>query len=162
MTGFVSNSGQQPPPPQAPAGVGAALGAVGSAIGGMLSQQAIDSTKAEVRKLVDSAKSGGFAISEEGANEYVRVFQNFEDVLIGLLQELDAAKQAPELGGSPYAKQIVAHIQLIASGDAQSYETALLSLKEIVGQARQAFEEAKKRYADMEDQAVQTFGGVKP
>ncbi|HVV13600.1 hypothetical protein [Amycolatopsis sp.] len=155
MTGFVPDAGQ----PQTPA-TGATAGAVGSVLGGMLSAQAIASTKGEVQKLVDSANSGGFAISEEGADEYIRVFRDFEDVIGNVQFTLRDASQAPALGSSPYAQQIASHTQLVATGDQQSYATALQSLGEIVKQARQAFEVAKTRYSQMDDDAKQTFGGV--
>ncbi|MTD57791.1 hypothetical protein [Amycolatopsis pithecellobii] len=152
MTGFVPNAGQ----PTA-AGV---EGAIGAAIGGALSAGAIATTTAEVQKLVDSAKSGGFAISEEGANEYIRVFQGFEDVLAEVRDTLVNAGQAPKLGSSDYAKQVASHVQRIANGDAQSYATALSSLAVVVRQAREAFEQAKKNYAHMDDEAARTFSGL--
>jgi hypothetical protein len=155
MTGFVPNAGQ--PQPTAGASIG---GAVGAAVGGMLSEAAIASTAAGVQKLADAAKSGGFAISEDGADEYIRVFRGFEDVGGDLLREADAAGQAPQLGGSDYAAQVARHTQLVATGDAHSYGTALRSLLKIVGQAREAFEQAKKNYRQMDDQAAQTFGGA--
>ena len=154
MTGFVPNGGQQLP-------TAASIGdAVGSAVGGMLSQAAIASTTAEVQKLVDSANSGGFAISEEGANEYIRVFRDFEDIASDLVRTAKMAGQAPQLGGSTYAQTVAEHTTMIAEGDAQSYTTALQSLINVVSQARVAFEQAKKNYAQMDDEAVQTFNGV--
>ncbi|MBB2933408.1 hypothetical protein FHX82_000428 [Amycolatopsis bartoniae] len=153
MTGFVPNAGQQPPATT----IG---GTIGSAIGGMLSEASIASTTAEVQKLVDSAKSGGFAISEEGANEYIRVFREFEDVGGDLLRTVDAAGQAPQLGDSDYANSVASHTVLMASGDPQSYGTALRALLQIVKQAREAFEQAKKNYTHMDDEAVRTFNGV--
>ncbi|HVW39768.1 MAG TPA: hypothetical protein VHC18_00280 [Amycolatopsis sp.] len=158
MAGFEANTGQAAP---AVAGAGAgAVGAVGSVVGGMLSKQAVDSATAEVQKLVDSAKSGGFAISDEGADEYIRVFRDFERTLTDLQRTVTDAGQAPSLGTSDYASQVATHTQLIASGDAQSYETALASLTTVVQQARAAFEQAKKNYAQMDDEAVQTFSGT--
>ncbi|GAB2980780.1 hypothetical protein LWP59_00920 [Amycolatopsis acidiphila] len=154
MTGFVPNAGQ---PQTTGAGVG---GAVGAAVGGMLSEAAIASTSAEVQKLVDSAKSGGFAISEEGANEYIKVFRGFEDQLNALETTVQDASQSPQLGGSTYASTVASETVKIATGDHQSYSTALRSLGVIVKQAREAFEDAKKNYAQMDDDAKQTFGGI--
>ncbi|TNC27441.1 hypothetical protein [Amycolatopsis alkalitolerans] len=152
MTGFVPNAGQ----PQTAAGsIG---GSIGAAVGGMLSDAAIASTAAGVQKLVDSAKSGGFAISEEGANEYIRVFQDFENVLASMQNAAREAGQSPALGGSDYAATVAAHTRLMADGDAQSYSTALESLGKVVEQARLAFHQAKKNYAQMDEQAKQTFG----
>jgi hypothetical protein len=159
MTGFVPDAGQ-PQQTAASAGTAGIGAAVGAAVGGMLSQQAVDTAKVEVQKLVDSAKSGGFAIDEQGADEYIRVFQSFEDVLGELQNAVEDASQVPELGGSDYAQRVASHTQTLARGDAQSYATALDSLGTIVEQARQAFEEAKKRYAQMDDDAKQTFGGT--
>jgi hypothetical protein len=157
MTGFVPDAGQ---PQQTPPSASMGLGAVGSVVNGMLSEQAINSTKAEVQKLVNSAQSGGFAISQEGADEYIRVFRGFEDVLNTLQSKVLDASQAPQLGGSDYAKTVAFHTQSIATGDQQSYDTALQSLTVIVKQGREAFEEAKKHYAQMDDDAAQTFGGM--
>ncbi|HJQ47258.1 MAG TPA: hypothetical protein VJ870_13225 [Amycolatopsis sp.] len=157
MAGFESNPGQPQPAasnPMADLAAGAALG------GSMLSAQAIDATKAQVQKLVDSAKSGGFAIDEQGGDEYIRVFRDFEDVLNNLQNTVADASQSPKLGGSDYASRVAAHTVSIATGDAQSFGTALQSLTVIVQQGRQAFEEAKKRYAQMDDDARQTFGGA--
>jgi hypothetical protein len=143
MTGFVPNAGQ----PQ-PSAAGASIGSVGAALGGMLGEQTINQTTGGVQKL-DSAKSGGFAINEQGADEYIKVFRNFQDVLSGLQDTLFNASQAPKLGGSDYAKNVASHTQLVASGDDQSYATALNFLSVVVSQAQAAFEEAKKaRRAD--------------
>jgi hypothetical protein len=152
MTGFVPDAGQ---PQTSAASIG---GAVGAAVGGMLSEAAIASTSAQVQKLVDSAKSGGFAINEEGADEYIRVFRGFEDVGAQLLQTVQDAATPVALGGSTYAKQVATHTTLVATGDAQSYETALQSLIDLVAKARESFEQAKKNYAQMDDEAVQKFG----
>ncbi|WP_236790086.1 hypothetical protein [Amycolatopsis sp. GM8] len=153
MTGFVPNAGQ----PQTAAGIG---GAIGAAVGGALSATAVASASAEVQKLVDSANSGGFAISEEGANEYIRVFREFEDIGQDVLRAADGAGQAPQLGDSDYANAVAQHTQLVATGDAQSYSTALRSLIEVVRQARAAFEQAKKNYSQMDDQVAQKFRGI--
>lgn len=131
---------------------------VGAALGGMLSEQTLNNTKAEVQKLVDSASSGGFAISEEGADMYIRVFRDFQDQLSVMQETLLNAGQKPQLGDSLYAKQDASHTQSIATGDAQSYEAALNSLTVVVQQAQVAFEQAKKNYAKMDDEAAQTFG----
>lgn len=154
MTGFVPNAGQ-PQPSAASAG-----GAVGAAVGGMLSEAAIASTAAGVQKLADAAKSGGFAISEEGADEYIRVFRGFEDQLNAMNTAVQDVSQSPQLGTSDYARTVAAATVKMASGDQQSYATALRSLGLIVTQARQAFEDAKKNYAKMDDEAKQTFGGI--
>jgi hypothetical protein len=137
MTGFVPDAGQ---PQTSAASIG---GAVGAAVGGMLSEAAIASTSAQVQKLVDSAKSGGFAINEEGADEYIRVFRGFEQVLADVQDMLFNAGQTPALGSSDYANRVASHVRLMASGDDQSYETALNSLAVVVQQAREAFEQAK-------------------
>lgn len=154
MTGFVPNAGQ---PQTSATSVG---GAVGAAVGGMLSKAAIDSTSAGVQKLSAAAQSGGFAISEEGADEYIRVFRSFEDVGAQLLQTVQDAATPVELGSSTFATQVATHTTLVATGDGQSYETALQSLIDLVAKARESFEQAKKNYAQMDDEAVQTFGGV--
>jgi hypothetical protein len=120
----------------------------------------LNNTKAEVQKLVDSASSGGFAISEEGADEYIRVFRDFEKQLAAMQQTLFEASQKLQLGGSDYAGRVAAHTQSIATGDTQSYETALNSLTIVVQQARIAFEQAKKNYTQMDSEAAQTFRGM--
>lgn len=152
MTGFVPDPGQST--------TGAVSGAIGSALGGMLSEAAIAQASAGVQQLSAAAKSGGFAISEEGANQYIKVFQDFEDTATDLQRTAERASEAPLLGTSPYAATVAQHTSLVAAGDQQSYTTALQSLIEIVRQAREAFEEAKKNYAQMDDEAVQTFSGV--
>lgn len=154
MTGFVPNGGQQLP---SAATIG---GQVGAAVGGMLSKAAVDSAAASVQKLADAANSGGFAISEEGANEYIRVFRDFENIGAQLLETVQDAATPLELGGSTYAEQVASHTALVASGDAQSYATALQALIDIVAKARESFERAKKNYALMDDEAAQTFTGL--
>ncbi|KAA9166863.1 hypothetical protein FPZ12_001325 [Amycolatopsis acidicola] len=71
MTGFVPDAGQ----PQATTTDSSAF-SVGALAGTMMSTAAVANTQSQVQKLVDSAKSGGFAINEEGADEYIRVFQD--------------------------------------------------------------------------------------
>ncbi|OZM73241.1 hypothetical protein CFN78_10265 [Amycolatopsis antarctica] len=161
MTGFVPNPGQPdvrttgfvPSGPPAP-GIG---GAVGSFFGSSMSKQAIDRTKGEAQKLTDAANSGGFSISPEGADAYIAAFDRFDEAIASIQTSLMGAKQIPRLGDSPYAQAVSRHTQMTASGDEKSYETALLSLQEIVGQAREAFIKAKEKYAEMDADAEQTF-----
>lgn len=154
MTSFVPDPGQ-PTPANTPT-----VGPPGSAIAGMLSQAGIAQAQAGVQKLTEAAKSGGFSINEEGANAYIKAFQDFEDQLDNLQRVTERAGQKPELGGSDYAQRVASFTQGMATGMDQSFQQALQQLGVIVRQAREAFEEAKKHYNEMEDQAVQTFHGV--
>lgn len=157
MTNFEPTPGQ----PQQPAPSDGALKAVGMGVGGMLSAQALSTTKDQVQRLVDSANSQGFAISEEGGDEYIRVFRDFEHQLQSMQYSVAQAGQTLQLGGSPYAKVVSDHVQSVATGDQQSFDTALQSLTIVVQQAQKAFEQAKRNYAQMDDQAAQTFRGLK-
>lgn len=156
MTSFEPTPGQPPQPTPSDG----ALKDVGMGVGGMLSEAALNTTKDQVQRLVDSANAKGFAISEEGANEYLRVFRDFADELQSMQQALANIGQAPQLGDSPYAKTVSNHMQSVATGDQQSFETILKSLQVVVQQARKAFEQAKKNYAEMDDHAAQTFKGL--
>lgn len=109
---------------------------------------------------MDSANSKGFAINEEGANAYIKVFRDFEDQLVHIRNHVNNAAQTPQLGTSPYAQQTANHTKSMASGDYQSFDVALEGLTEVVQQARQAFEQAKANYTAMEDEAVHTFKGI--
>lgn len=162
MTGFVPDPGQpdvknQGFVPSAPPAGGTLGSAVGSFFGDSAGRQVIDRTKGEAQRLADAAESGGFAISPEGADEYIKVFDDFDVAISELHRKLTMAKQAPRLGDSPYAQVVAQHTQMTASGDDRSYETALLSLQEIVGKAREAFRKAKEKYAEMDAEAGQQF-----
>jgi hypothetical protein len=144
------------------AALGGILGPAGAAVAaGALSVQSMNVAKGEVQKLADAANSGGFAISENGADAYIKVFRDFEDALTGVQGKLHTAGQAPKLGGSDYAQSVASQTKLMATGDDQSFDAALTSLKDIVGTARQAFEKAKTMYTQIDDDHVQVFGSAK-
>lgn len=125
-----------------------------------MSSDAMDSMASEAKKMVESAKSGGFRVSENAA-------QPIRDALLELRGDVDRAweeivtvgRTAPHLGGHDYGKA-VASFQRRALVEAEGAPSKVLErLSQVLADADKALEIAIKKYRENEDATRQSFRG---
>lgn len=102
------------------------------------------STQAD--QMVQAAKEGRFAVSEEMGNAYITALDDYLDAWSRNSRHFDELSRAPELGTSPYSQQVGQHVGLVASGDDQSAKTQLQALHDIVERAKNAINTAMSKY----------------
>lgn len=106
----------------------------------------LGSFSAQADQMVQAAKEGRFAISEEAGEAYKTALQDYLDSWGMNRTYFDDLGQSPELGGSPYAHKVGEHMTLVASGDGQSAKTQLESLQVVVERALSAIDTAINKY----------------
>jgi hypothetical protein len=134
---------------------GKSMGSIGSgmlATGG-ISADAVAATKAETQKLVNSAKSGGFRISEQGVQPLLTAIENVKEQLMQVRQDSGVyLSQAPRLGSHDYGYTVAEHDQKGAADQAGSAGVVLQQFDQVLQQAAEALERAAGIYQENEDQ----------
>jgi hypothetical protein len=118
-----------------------------------LSADAVASAKSEAGKLVDSVKSGGFTITEEGVKPMLDAIRELRGDLQDLQITGSALEQAPQLGSHPYGYQVATHVQKGGSGQPGSANVVLEQFDTILQQVGEALERASGRYQGVEEGA---------
>src|SRR5690606_17093868 len=101
-----------------------------------LNAEVIAQTRAETKKLVDSAESGGFRISPEG---------------------VEPLKQEPKLGSHAYGKTVANHSLKGAVEDPGSASMVIEKLRNILEDAGKALDLAVANYLEHEHGIAQTL-----
>lgn len=151
--------GFTPNPGESAGGAGAAGASAGAMLGkgGSLSKEAMDGIKSDVGKMRASAEGGGFGVSEEMGDAYIKAYQNLLEQIPKMRLDVDRAGREAPLGGDEYAMLVAKHSAKMARGDGQSFEAVLEALEVIAEEAIAAFKAAKKSYAEMEAAGERTF-----
>lgn len=106
--------------------------------------------------LLESAKSGGFRVSENAAQPLLSAIQEAHNDLAIIIQDAHRLADDPKLGSSPYAQQVAKHVR--ESGDGpQGILPTLQTLLNVIGRSEQALVAAMKNYRENEDQQQSTF-----
>jgi NAD(P)H-dependent flavin oxidoreductase YrpB (nitropropane dioxygenase family) len=107
--------------------------------------------------LKDSASSGQIRITEYGFNILMDAITQCYTHLADLRKATYMVKQAPQLGTSPYAQTVSAHVQKGGTGSTQSADMVVEQLNEVLDMTRDALNQAKKNYEDTEHGNVQVL-----
>ncbi|KMS84283.1 hypothetical protein [Prauserella rugosa] len=108
--------------------------------------------------LLESAKSGGFRVSENAAKPIRDALIEAQNDVGNILDEATDLAQEPQLGSGPYAKQVAAHVQQSADGP-QGVLPMLRQLRTILRDSEQALKIAEDNYREAEEQQKSTFNG---
>ena len=111
--------------------------------------------------MVKAAKEGKFAVSEEMGEAYKTALKQYLNDWAGNKGQFLLLSQAPELGTSPYALDVGKHATLVADGDEQSAKTQLETLQNVVSQALDAFETAKRNFNSIEHENESTLKSLR-
>ncbi len=125
---------------------GALFGAMGS---GQVAEMA-----SEAKKMVSSAKSGGFMVSED-AGQPIRdsLARIQESVRTTIFEFENLITGEPPLGGHPYGRQVARRQREVLADDAGSPLEMLRELERVLGDADEALKIAMKRYKESESAA---------
>jgi hypothetical protein len=141
-------------------------GVVGGAVGGgaaaamaaSLNTKDVDSMASEAKKMLASAKSGGFRVSEDAAQPIREVLARMQTRVERSIVDIDllSAKQPP-LGGHDYGQKVALHQQESISSMQGSPLTVLRQLAEVLVDADQALKIAVDKYKEAEASASDAF-----
>ncbi|CAM2856568.1 hypothetical protein SAXI111661_04895 [Saccharomonospora xinjiangensis] len=138
---------------------GGALSMAMAAMDKSMGAKAMAEVTRSADRLVESAKSGGFRVTKEGADPIIKVLEEFIERAGRLSGELDVFNQEMELGNHDYGK-LVSREMWKAANDERSARAALRSLRIILEKSREALLRASGQYQEQEDQAEDTFRGM--
>jgi len=142
-----------------PVKTGAADGAV-AAMRASFNSKNVGSMASEAKKMLASAKSGGFMVSEEAAQPIIDVLTEMTDRVDRLSHELSfVSSQAPTLGSHDYGQRVAEHQYEAFWGGGGSAVQVLKQLRNVLEDASNALNIAKKKYQESEAGATNTFGG---
>ena len=118
-----------------------------------LSEDAVASARAEAGKLVDSVKSGGFTITEEGVKPMLDAIRELRDQLTDVQSTAHGLSDAPQLGSHPYGYEVAAHVQKGGSGPSGSAIVVLSQFDAVLQQVAEALERASGQYQEADESA---------
>lgn len=123
-----------------------------------LNAEVIAQTRAETKKLVDSAESGGFRISPEGVEPLKQALARMQERLDSLAYTtIFALKQEPKLGSHAYGKTVANHSLKGAVEDPGSASMVIEKLRNILEDAGKALDLAVANYLEHEHGIAQTL-----
>lgn len=102
--------------------------------------------------MLDSAKAGGFRVSEEGVDQLLKDIRQARDKLSELGFESQYLGQEPKLGGHVYGRTLAAHDRQSAIGD-RGVLPMLSAFRETLEMVEEAVLRAAGRYREAEDDA---------
>ncbi|WP_039739664.1 hypothetical protein [Saccharomonospora halophila] len=125
---------------------GAIFGAMG---GGQVAEMT-----SEAKKMVSSAESGGFMVSEDAGQPIRDSLARIQERVRATLFEIENLISAePPLGDHPYGRQVARRQREVMVDDAGSPLEMLRELERVLADADKALEVAMKRYKDSESAA---------
>lgn len=141
-----------------PVKTGAADGAV-AAMRASFNSKDVGSMASEAKKMLDSARSGGFTVSEEAAQPIIDVLNEIKDRVERLSHDLMlVTTQEPPLGDHDYGKKVADHQYEAFCGDDGSAVSVLRQLYNVLEDSSAALDVARKKYQESEAGAASTFG----
>ncbi|WP_019811510.1 hypothetical protein [Saccharomonospora halophila] len=122
-----------------------------TATAGMTSD-AMDSMASEAKKMVESAKSGGFRVSENAAQPIRDALLEIQKDVNDALEQLNViGRNGPQLGNHEYGRAVAQfHQQALFVRDGSPYK-ALQRLSEVVGETDKALEIAVRKYQEIDE-----------
>lgn len=143
-----------PDPGQGGTDFGSMVGLVST---GGVSAKAVEQAKAEVGKLVDAAKSGGFKLSAEGLEPLTKAIGQMRQDLSAVTQGAVFLTQAPKLGSHPYGHAVAQHDQKGAADASNSAKVVLDQFLIVLDQAEEALRRAAGVYKENEHGAADSI-----
>jgi hypothetical protein len=107
------------------------------------------------------AENGGFAINEEGMQEYIKLCDTFLDGYRMRRRDLARLTERAKMGSSPYAYQVADFNVSVADGDDRSLIPNLEKMRDGYEKLKEAFQVARKNYNETEEEHDQRFGKLK-
>jgi hypothetical protein len=122
----------------------------GDTMAGTLNAVSAAKAVAAAGQLLESAKSGGFRISERGAEPLLVALRRMQERLDAMQPVLHILEQEPRLGSSPYALTVAAHDRKSAIGE-QGIVPVLTQFRQMLRVSIEALERAAGLYREAEE-----------
>ncbi|GAA3536758.1 hypothetical protein GCM10022222_20610 [Amycolatopsis ultiminotia] len=128
---------------------------------GGLDAKGVAEAATETRKLVDSAKAGGFTIEGDALGDLRKALTDMATRLDGLRPKLQVLSSAPQLGSHPYGHTVAAHDRKSGAEAAGSATDVLDQFGRLLRDADEALARAGGVYTENESQAIDSHRAVK-
>lgn len=132
---------------------GGALSKAMSALEESMGTEAMAEVTRSADRLVESARSGGFTVTKEGADPIIEVLIDFIGRVRELRSEMRVFDQDPKLGNHDYGL-LAASFMKKAANDEQSARFALEKLEKILEKSLEALRIASNQYQEQEESAL--------
>ncbi|MBB4686997.1 hypothetical protein [Amycolatopsis jiangsuensis] len=128
---------------------------------GGLDAKGVAEAATQTRKLVDSAKSGGFTIDGDALGDLRKALTDMVTRLEGLRPKTQVLASPPQLGSHPYGHIVAEHDRKSGADTAGSATDVLDQFGRLLREADEALARAAGVYTENEDQAIDTHRTVK-
>ena len=126
---------------------------------GALSAQSMQAMTANMVGLKQAAESGSFAISQEGADAYLKAIDNAITDLNKSEREIIRLRQETKLGTSPDGTAMARYNQESVDGGAgtSGIVPAVVQLRSALNEAREALQKAIENYREVDSSNASTY-----
>jgi hypothetical protein len=109
--------------------------------------------------LKQAAESGSFAISQDGAQEYLKAIDRAEQDLFKLDRQVGLLRQDVKLGTSPDASALTSYNRENVEGGAgtSGIVPAIEQLRSALSEAREALQKAIENYREVDSSNASTY-----
>ncbi|MEY7970583.1 hypothetical protein AB8O38_01135 [Saccharomonospora xinjiangensis] len=142
-----------------PIGMGGIVHAAAAAFNATANAASMAKARAAASELVNSAKNGGFRVSEDSANELIDIMAHFVERIDDLDDDLRAFDQRPKLGDHDYGQLVAQHMHEAANGPL-SARMVVHQLKEVLKVSIEALQRASGQYEETESSVVDAIKRV--
>ncbi|MFC5058062.1 hypothetical protein [Saccharothrix xinjiangensis] len=127
---------------------------------GAWSAQSMQAMTANMASLKQAAQSGSFAISQEGAEAYIKAIEAAQQDLVKVDANIYVLNEPTRLGTSPDSQSMSSYNMESAQGGAGTTGIipALNQLKAALEDAKAAMQEAVKNYSNVDDDQAGKYG----
>lgn len=125
---------------------------------GIVEHEQAQAFNQQAQDVLASANEGGWAISEEGMNAYIKACDAFLDRYPDIIREVRQLTRRVQLGSSPYAYAVADFNVTVANGDEHSLIPNLKLMRDGYEKLREALTVARRNYDEQEESVVQNLG----
>lgn len=117
----------------------------------------LDESASEVRALRANLESGELRLDPSAGDDLTAALLEQRDRVDGWLKRVEALAGPAPLGSNPVGEAMAAKFAKRASGDDASFAEVLRRYRHVLDEARDAVNDAMRRYRDLEDGAADEF-----
>jgi hypothetical protein len=117
----------------------------------------VDAFSTEVDQMTEQAKSGGWAVNDEGGQATIKAIEDYLDRWAIDKRSFQMLSQGPPLGSGPYMKQVSHHVAKVAEGDDMSALPHLQTLEAVCGRMIDAIKIAMSKYHEIDASTTRQF-----
>ncbi|SFD72974.1 hypothetical protein SAMN04487819_102358 [Actinopolyspora alba] len=120
----------------------------------------LSATNDAMQGIITAANNGQFVITPNAGDELIQIFQELEDYLGEKLYNIDYVKRDTPLGHSPAGESISAFNKQVASGDEESFEHLLSTMRQQAPKVVEAIRKGIDSYQESDNQSKQNLDNI--